>query len=112
MSYPDRKPEIELYLSKNDFNNYIELLNIASNSDDEWLKESSNRLKNKIMEYTFVDNGKASIKFFPKEASDMLFILFIFTKNYSPSEDYFIKMEERFYEKHPNKKSQELDENK
>lgn len=112
MSYPDRKPEIDLNLSKDDFNNLIEILSIGSTSNDEWLQKASIRLKDKIMEHTYVEDNRASIKFFPKEASDILYILFIFTKDYTPSENHFLIMEERFYEKHPNKKSQELGENK
>ena len=112
MSYPDRKPEIEMLLSKEDFNGLLELLTISSNSNDDWLQETATALKTKIMEYTFVEDEKASIKFFPREASWMLFILFIYSKEYEPSEDYYSKMKERFYEKHPDKKTQQLDEDK
>lgn len=84
MAWQNRKPSIKVSLDKDLFNKLIGVLdlNIELNVDDEDFSLIANKLKDKLLTYSVPrvnDKGEeyVDIRFFPNEASDMIWQLLI-----------------------------------
>lgn len=84
MAWQNRKPAIKVSLDKDLFNKLIGILdlNIELNVDEENFSLVANKLKDKLLTYSVPrinDNGEeyVDIRFFPNEASDMIWQLLI-----------------------------------
>lgn len=96
MSWQNRKPSIKVSLDKDLFNKLIGVLdlNIELNVDDENFSLIANKLKDKLLTYSVPkvnDKGEeyVDIRFFPNEASDMIWQLLIRNESIDNTEDFY-----------------------
>lgn len=96
MAWQNRKPSIKVSLDKDLFNKLIGVLdlNIELNVDDEDFSLIANKLKNKLLTYSVPkvnDKGEeyVDIRFFPNEASDMIWQLLIRNESIDNTEDFY-----------------------
>ena len=97
MAWQNRKPSIKVSLDKDLFNKLIGVLdlNIELNVDDEDFSLIANKLKDKILTYSVPkvnDKGEeyVDIRFFPNEASDMIWQLLIRNESIDNTEDFYV----------------------
>ena len=96
MSWQTRDPSVKISLDKELFNILVGILDINSQIklDDESFSNTSNKLKDKLLTYSVPrinDNGEEyiDIRFFPNEASDMIWQLMIRNEPSNNDEDYY-----------------------
>lgn len=96
MAWQNRKPSIKVSLDKDLFNKLIGVLdlNIELNVDDENFSLIANKLKDKLLTYSVPkvnDKGEeyVDIRFFPNEASDMIWQLLIRNESIDNTEDFY-----------------------
>ena len=96
MAWQNRKPSIKVSIDKKLFNKLIGVLdlNIELNVDDEDFSLIANKLKNKLLTYSVPKvNNKGEeyvdIRFFPNEASDMIWQLLIRNESIDNTEDFY-----------------------
>ena len=84
MSWQTRDPSVKISLDKELFNILVGILDFNSQIklDDESFSNTANKLKDKLLTYSVPrinDNGEeyVDIRFFPNEASDMIWQLLI-----------------------------------
>ena len=82
MAYESKKPSIKITLERELFNNFVSLLdrNIKAQFEEENFSAIAERLKEKILNYSIKiknDDGMefAIVRFFPNEASNMMYQL-------------------------------------
>ena len=96
MAYQSRKPSSKLILDKELFNQLISILdkNIQVGVNEESFSILAERLKNKLLTYSVPRTDEegicyVDIRFFPNEASDMIWQLLIQTEKNETVEDYY-----------------------
>lgn len=96
MSWQTRDPSVKISLDKELFNILVGILDINSQIklDDESFSNTANKLKDKLLTYSVPrinDNGEEyiDIRFFPNEASDMIWQLMIRNEPSNNDEDYY-----------------------
>lgn len=96
MSWQTRDPSVKLSLDKELFNILVGILDFNSQIklDDESFSNTANKLKDKLLTYSVPrinDNGEEyiDIRFFPNEASDMIWQLMIRNEPSNNDEDYY-----------------------
>ena len=96
MAYQSRKPSSKLVLEKELFNQLISILdkNIKVNIEEENFSKIAERLKDKLLVYSVPRTNESGInfvdvRFFPNEASDMIWQLLIQTEKSNEEEDYY-----------------------
>jgi len=99
MPHQTRIPSVQLSLCNNLFNQLVGILdfNIKMNIEDEKFSTTAEKLKNKLLMYSvprindenveFVD-----VRFFPNEASDMIWQLLLRAEKNDISEDFYVKL--------------------
>ena len=96
MAWQNRKPSIKVSIDKDLFNKLIGVLdlNIELNVDEEDFSLVANKLKDKLLTYSVPkvnDKGEeyVDIRFFPNEASDMIWQLLIRNESIDNTEDFY-----------------------
>lgn len=96
MAYESRKPSSKLVLEKELFNQLISILdkNIKVNIEEENFSKIAERLKDKLLFYSVPRTNESGInfvdvRFFPNEASDMIWQLLIQAEKNETVEDYY-----------------------
>ena len=96
MTYEARKPSSKLVLEKELFNQLIYILdkNIQVNLEEENFSKIAEKLKSKLLSYSVPrtdENGinYVDVRFFPNEASDMIWQLLIQAEKNGMIEDYY-----------------------
>ena len=96
MAYESRKPSSKLVLEKELFNQLISILdkNIKVGVEEENFSKVAERLKNKLLTYSVPRNDEegvcyVDVRFFPNEASDMIWQLLIQAEKNETVEDYY-----------------------
>ncbi len=96
MAYQSRKPSSKLILDKELFNQLISILdkNIQVGVNEESFSILAERLKNKLLTYSVPRTDEegtcyVDIRFFPNEASDMIWQLLAQVEKDTEVEDYY-----------------------
>ena len=96
MTYESRKPSSKLVLEKELFNQLISILdkNIKVGVEEENFSKVAERLKNKLLTYSVPRTDEegvcyVDVRFFPNEASDMIWQLLIQAEKNETVEDYY-----------------------
>ena len=96
MAYESRKPSSKLVLEKELFNQLISILdkNIKVGVEEENFSKVAERLKNKLLTYSVPRTDEegvcyVDVRFFPNEASDMIWQLLIQAEKNETVEDYY-----------------------
>ena len=96
MTYQERKPSSKLILDKELFNQLISILdkNIQIGVEEENFSKIAERLKDKLLTYSVPRTDEegisyVDIRFFPNEASDMIWQLFAQVEKDIETEDYY-----------------------
>ena len=96
MAYQSRKPSSKLVLEKELFNQLISILekNIQVGVEEENFSKIAERLKSKLLTYSVPRTDEEGIsfvdvRFFPNEASDMIWQLLIQSEKNEIIEDYY-----------------------
>lgn len=99
MSHLTRTPGIKLTLDKDLFNQLINILeyNKSLNIEDENFSIIANKLKDKLLKYSVPranDEGIefVDVRFFPNEASDMIWQLLLRAEKNDNKEDYYSQL--------------------
>ena len=94
MAYSTKIPSIKVKASIDKFNRLVEILNIQSVNNDEYISNKSTKLKNKLLKFSVPkedDEGKfVDIRFYQNEILDIFKIVFDVIKDeIDPEEDYY-----------------------
>ena len=94
MAYSTKIPSIKVKESIDKFNRLVEILNIQSVNNDEYISNKSTKLKNKLLKFSVPkedDEGKfVDIRFYQNEILDIFKIVFDVIKDeIAPEEDYY-----------------------
>ena len=96
MSWQDRTPAIKLTIDKSLFNKLIGILdfNIKLQLEDENFSEIAKKLKEKLMTYSVPRKDEneiefVDVRFFPNEASNMIWQLLARASSYIEQENYY-----------------------
>lgn len=97
MPYQTRTPSVKITIDKNLYNKLLGILdfNISLNEETENFSEIAKKLKDKLLRYSVPrtkenDNTEfVEIRFFPNEASNMLWQLLIRASSYIEEENYY-----------------------
>lgn len=96
MAYQSRTPSVKLTLENELFNQLVSILNANSNIglEDENFSQIAGKLKNKLLTYSVPrtnDEGIqfVDVRFFPNEASDMIWQLLLRAEKNIDIEDYY-----------------------
>ena len=99
MPHQTRTPSTQLSLCKDLFNQLVGILdfNIKMNIEDEKFSTTAEKLKNKLLTYSVprVNNDDVEfvdVRFFPNEASDMIWQLLLRAEKNDNVEDYYSKL--------------------
>lgn len=99
MSYQTRTPSTKLTLDRNLYNELLGILdiNIEMKIEDENFSTIAEKLKNKIMQYSVPRINEEGIeyvdvRFFPSEASDMIWQLLIRSEKNDSVKDYYSEL--------------------
>lgn len=99
MPHQTRTPSTQLSLCKDLFNQLVGILdfNIKMNIEDEKFSTTAEKLKNKLLTYSVprVNNDDiefVDVRFFPNEASDMIWQLLLRAEKNDNVEDYYSKL--------------------
>lgn len=72
MSYQNRKPPIQLEISKKDFDLFLEV----AFSEKNMVNDNSIQIKNKLLKYSYIESAEVvRFGFFPSEAKEILLLL-------------------------------------
>lgn len=95
MSHEKRKPSVQLTLDKSLFNKLVSILELNSqaNINDENLSSIAEKLKKKMLTYSVprvneLDTEFVDVRYFPNEASDMIWQLLVRIEQ-EDIEDYY-----------------------
>lgn len=96
MAWQDREPSVKLTMDTSVFNILVDILNFNSQIDlpDTDFADVAKRLKDKLLTYSVPklndENEEiVDVRFFPREASDMIWQLLIMNKPKDDIEDYY-----------------------
>lgn len=93
MGYKSRKPPIKITVTKNEYNLLVDILNLNSSSEIEDIKTNAIKLKNKFLQYSVPrledDKILIDIRFFPNEASEVIYQLISLQNNSKVEIDYY-----------------------
>lgn len=96
MAYQSRTPSVKLTLENELFNQLVNILNINAQVglEEENFSVIAEKLKNKLLTYSVPrtnDDGInfVDVRFFPNEASDMIWQLLIRVEKNESTEDYY-----------------------
>ena len=96
MAYQSRTPSVKLTLENELFNQLVNILNINARVglEEENFSVIAEKLKNKLLTYSVPrtnDDGInfVDVRFFPNEASDMIWQLLIRAEKNESTEDYY-----------------------
>lgn len=96
MAYQSRTPSVKLTLENELFNQLVNILNINAQVglEEENFSVIAEKLKNKLLTYSVPrtnDDGInfVDVRFFPNEASDMIWQLLIQSEKNESTEDYY-----------------------
>lgn len=96
MAYQSRTPSVKLTLENELFNQLVNILNINAQVglEEENFSVIAEKLKNKLLTYSVPrtnDDGInfVDVRFFPNEASDMIWQLLIRAEKNESTEDYY-----------------------
>lgn len=96
MAYQSRTPSVKLTLENKLFNQLVNILNINAQVglEEENFSVIAEKLKNKLLTYSVPrtnDDGInfVDVRFFPNEASDMIWQLLIRAEKNESTEDYY-----------------------
>ena len=96
MAHQSRTPSVRLTLEKGLFNQLVSILdyNIKLGVESENLSTIANKLKDKLLQYSVPRTNEedveiVDVRFFPNEASDMIWQLLLRTEKNETIEDYF-----------------------
>lgn len=96
MAWQEREPSVKLTMDTSVFNILVDILNFNSQIDlpDTDFADVAKRLKDKLLTYSVpkLNDEKEEIvdvRFFPREASDMIWQLLIMNKPKDDIEDYY-----------------------
>lgn len=99
MPHQTRTPSTQLSLCKDLFNQLVGILdfNIKMNIEDEKFSTTAEKLKNKLLTYSVLrvnndDIEFVDVRFFPNEASDMIWQLLLRAEKNDNVEDYYSKL--------------------
>lgn len=99
MSYQSRTPSSKLTLDKDGFNQLISILekNINSKIEDNNFSQNALKLKEKLLKYSVprVNENKEEyidVRFFPSEASEMIWQLLIHIPKINSETDYYMSL--------------------
>lgn len=99
MSHLTRKPSVQLSLDKGAFNKLISILdfNIDIDIEEGTFSKSAEKLKNKLLKYSVprIDDNNLDfidVRFFPNEASDMIWQLLVLTEKKENNIDYYSEL--------------------
>ena len=99
MSYQSRTPSSKLTVDKAGFNQLISILekNINSKIEDNNFSQNALKLKEKLLKYSVprVNENKEEyidVRFFPSEASEMIWQLLIHIPKISSENDYYMSL--------------------
>ena len=99
MSYQSRTPSSKLTLDKDGFNQLISILdfNINSKIEDNNFSNNALKLKDKLLKYSVSrtnDNNEdyIDVRFFPSEASEMIWQLLIHAPKTNIVNDYYMSL--------------------
>ena len=111
MPYQKRIPPVKVELNIDRFNYLVEILTRYSNNDNEKIKETSTKLKEKLLRYsiprttedqeTFID-----CRFYPNEASEIIYMLVVNAEDIQVETNYYevlLKVREAKQEEYQNK---------
>lgn len=89
MPVEKKLPPIRLVVGKEYFNKLVSLAD--SNDELDYLNDSkSNKLYDKLMKYTFLqDNEQVELRFFPQEASEVILLLLCNLDEVNVSKNYY-----------------------
>lgn len=97
MPYQTRTPSVKITIDKSLYNKLLGILdfNISLNEETENFSEVAKKLKDKLLRYSVPrkkendDTEFVEIRFFPNEASNMLWQLLIRASSYIEEENYY-----------------------
>lgn len=94
MAYQKRIPPIKVELSIEKFNYLVEMLTRYANNDNERIKDISAKLKDKLLRYSIPRENEEQgliidIRFFPNEASEILYMLIVNTEHLPVETNYY-----------------------
>ena len=83
MAHAKRIPPIKIKVDIRSYNFLLEILSIHAEREDEFLAKKSSKMKDKLLRYSvpFETEDKGTlidIRFYPNEAEDLIYILFLF----------------------------------
>lgn len=102
MSYKNRTPSVKLLVGKNLFNKLLGILdsNVKLEIKDENFSNMAKILKNKLLKYSvpkdFEGKEYVDIRFFPYEASAMIWQLLAITKKIDSNIDFYTVLLENY----------------
>ena len=96
MAWQEREPSVKLTMDTSVFNILVDILNFNSQIDltDTDFADVAKRLKDKLLTYSVPKlndekEERVDVRFFPREASDMIWQLLIMNKPKDDIEDYY-----------------------
>ena len=94
MNYQKQLPKIKVVLDIESFNQLVELLSRYEEYDGERVANKCTRLKEKIMKYSVPheddeQNVFIDIRFFPNEATDLIYLLLSNIKEIIANDNYY-----------------------
>jgi len=110
MPYQKRIPPVKVELNIDRFNYLVEILTRYSNDDNEKIKETSTKLKEKLLRYSIprtTENQETFIdcRFYPNEASEIIYMLVVNTEDIQVETNYYevlLKVREAKQEEYQN----------
>jgi len=93
MSFDKKLPPVKVKVGKKDFNKLLELIETATEIQDEDYNNKANKMKEKLMKYSFVHEfDEAELRLFPIEAEFIINLLLCYVKAMEIREDYYEKL--------------------
>ncbi len=95
MSWQEREPSVKINMDKTVFNVLVDILNYNSQIElpESGFADDAKRLKEKLLRYSVPkieeDREYVDVRFFPREASDIIWQLLIMNKPKEDTEDYY-----------------------
>lgn len=93
MAHKDRTPGIKVSIAEDTFNKLVHILNLFTQVEDKDIAYVAGNLKKKVLAYSVAivdgENRYADLKFFPSEASNLIYLLLIIADNKYIGEKYF-----------------------
>lgn len=95
MSWQEREPSVKINMDKTVFNVLVDILNYNSQIElpESDFADDAKRLKEKLLRYSVPkieeDREYVDVRFFPREASDVIWQLLIMNRPKEDTEDYY-----------------------